>query len=96
MKVNFAATIDDLITGKPHKQGADDLTLGVIAIEALLAVEPKESVSGEDKLARYELAKKVKAGATEITPEEAALIKKRIGHFYGPAVVGPTWALLNG
>lgn len=98
MKLDFNAILVGL-DGKPML-GKDktEATLKEVAVEALMAVtENDRGASGEDKFKNYELAAKVYAGGEiEITPEQAALLKRRIGECYGPVVVGPAYKLLNG
>jgi hypothetical protein len=97
MKVNFDSKLLHL-DGQVLKNRDADFTLKSAAIEALMNIaESDRTAKGEDKFKRYELAVKVNAGGeVEITPEEATLLKQRIGEVYGPAVIGPAYKLLNG
>jgi hypothetical protein len=72
------------------------LTLGTVAINALLGTYPDEQTSGEEKFKRYQLAERIStAGAQEVSVEEVALIKRLIGKGYPPMVVGPAWLALE-
>lgn len=98
MKINFDSTLKH-IDGKDLtiKEGVG-LTLKAACIESLMQITDSDrNASGEVKFKRYELAVKVSAGGeVEITPEEATMLKERVGEVYGPAVVGPAYKLLNG
>jgi len=78
--------------------GKSDATLKGIAVMSLMTmIDADKGMQGDEKLKLYELACKVNAGGdVELSPEEAALIKKRIGLMFGPAVVGPAFKILNG
>jgi len=80
------------VDGKPA-------TICSVSIEALLATYKNEvSLSGEDKLKRWELAVKLRSvtDTVELTVEEVALIKNLVGKAYGPVIVGQTWKVLEG
>lgn len=97
MKINFDSVLKH-ISGENLKTNGEDLTLKGASIEALIAIaESDRNATGEDKFKRYEIAMKVNAGGeVELTPEEVAVIKKRVGEVFGVAVVGPAYKLLNG
>ena len=98
MKVNFATVLTGL-DGEPIKTppvGTGEpgvLTLADAAKNALMNIEQGED--GAAKFKCWELAMKAN-GEVELTAEEAALIKKKIGNIYSPLVVGPAYKLLNG
>lgn len=74
-------------------------TLRSIAIEALLAVfQDESSLTGDEKLKRWELAMKVKRAVepAEFTVEEVGLIKKLIGKAFAAMIVGQAWMMLEG
>ena len=72
------------------------LTLGTVAINALLGTYPDEQASGEEKFKRYQLAERISAaGPQDVSVEEVALIKRLIGKGYPPMVVGPAWLALE-
>lgn len=97
MKINFDAVLHH-IDGKPLKTQESEMTLKTASVESLMAIiREDEQATGAVKLARYELAVKVNAGGeVDLTPEEAAILKDRIGKVFGVAVVGPAYKLLNG
>lgn len=97
MKINFNTVLTH-IDGEPLKNKGKELTLKAASVEALMMIlESDRSATGEAKFKCYELAAKVHGGdEVEITPEDATLLKKRIGEAYGAAVVGPAYKLLNG
>lgn len=92
MKIDFAAPVLDL-DGKQ----VEDKTIGKLIVDALMAQYPDEtSLSGEEKLKRFELAQVAhKANGQDVSVEDAALIKKLIGKAYGPLVVGRVYALIK-
>lgn len=73
------------------------LTLSDVAVGALMGVLPADSnEDGATRFKRGELAHRIyKANNIELTVEEIALIKDRIGKAYGPLVVYAAWPLLD-
>lgn len=96
--VDFKAPILS-IDGKPIPVSAEDktpLTLGKIAQDALIAPTlPNDQPTPEEKGRRFWLAMKIHDGATALTAEEVALIKKVVGLAYGPLVVGRVSEMLD-
>jgi hypothetical protein len=96
MKINFDSELKS-IKGEVLKNGEAAFTLKDASIEALVAMSQDDRSDGTEKFKRYQLAVKVNAGGEiEITPEESAMLKDRIGRLYGPVVIGPAFVLLNG
>lgn len=100
MKLNFNQSIKAL-GGEPLKDKDEngvlvDIMLKIVVVNALLA--PIEKETGIKKFERSELAAKVynAEGEADLTIDEVALIKKRIGEHYGPILVGPIWHILEG
>lgn len=99
MKIDFGRPLTAL-DGEPltdEKDGA--VTLGSVAINALMAeFDEDRTKSGEVKLGRWLLAQRIHNadGPRDLTPEEVADIKTRIGTGYGAAIVGPAYSILNG
>jgi hypothetical protein len=86
------------LMGQEITQEGAVLTLGKVAINALVAVYQDEAnLSGEDKVKRWELALRIKGAKNglELTVEEIALIKKLIAKAYGPIICGPAWIYLE-
>ncbi len=98
MNLKFDVEILNL-EGKPLV-GPDQkpLTLKKAAVDALLALYPDEqTLSGEEKMKRYRIAKKITIGTEkDWTVEEIALVKKLIAKNYSSLLVGPAWELLEG
>lgn len=97
MKKNVDTVLNDL-SGQPLKNGEQDMTLKVAAVNALMGVYPDEQqLDGSEKAKRYALAQKIHAGGeVDLTSDDLALTKKLIGKAYGPVVVGPAYALIDG
>jgi hypothetical protein len=100
MKIDFNRVLIDL-TGEEISESAKEpdkkATLKFITMQALMNnVRGDESLSGHDKFKQYELAQKVNTGVVELTAEEIALIKERIGLAFHTAIIGPAYQLLEG
>lgn len=75
-----------------------ELTLGRVAIEGLMTpYQDEQSLSGEEKLRRVELARRIQAKDTgKFAAEDIALIKKLINKRYpSPLVVEQAWRELE-
>ena len=72
-------------------------TLKWAAIEALLATNPKDELSGEEKGRRYELAIRVQEASTpvDLPVEDVALLKKLCDKHFAPLIVGQTRRMLD-
>jgi len=80
---------DTLADGK-----TTEITLGSAIINALLV--PVQNEKGEEKVKKYELGVRIHQNdEIDLTAEEAALVKKRIGDVYGPIVVGQVFRLIE-
>lgn len=106
--IDFTRPITQLdgqaLTGTDGKPMATQPTLGSICESALLAQyvderDPqtgKETISPEEKFARWKLAIKVNSAKdVTLTSEELTLIKKLVGKGYSPLIVGQVWTLLD-
>ena len=74
------------------------ITLATIAENALLQAYPDEqNLSGEEKLKRYTLARKIEDNKqkAELSAEEIALLKKLIAKLYNPLILGQSWKMLD-
>ena len=73
------------------------LTLAVIAENALLqAYSDEQNLSGEEKIKRYALARKIADNPkTDLSAEEIALLKKLIAKSYNPLITGQSWHMLD-
>jgi len=85
------------LDGEPLKdQKQEDLVLRSICENALLGMNPKEQIAGEEKMARYALAMKIhKYDEVDLSAEEITKIKKIVGDSYAPLVVGRAWEILD-
>lgn len=83
------------------REGKVPATLGEIAIQALLAEVPGESVPPEKKMHKFNTASRIKHAITEkaleidLPSEDITLVKACIGKIYGPAVMGPAWKAIE-
>ncbi len=86
------------LDGAAMMDGENAVTLRPICVNALMAVlEADKGMTGEDKVKIWVLAGKIqKEDKLVLVAEDVALLKKRIGAAYGPAIVGPAFLLLNG
>ena len=101
MKIDFTQNLVS-ITGEAMKDQNDkgeviDATLKLAVVNALLAPQ-KEEDTGINKIKKYELAKMIynSEGETDITVEDAALIKKAVEKaFPSPMIVGQVNEMLE-
>lgn len=102
MRINFSAPIANL-DGSPVMEGDRPMTLGNLAINALVATlqgpdgQP-EHLDGIGKVRNALLAETIfKASEPlDLKAEDIALLKERIGRAYSPLAVMRAWALLDG
>ena len=73
-------------------------TLRDAAKTALIsAYQDEQSLSGEDKYARYETCMKIApSGQSELSIEDISLIKQLIGKAFAAMIVGQAWDMLEG
>jgi len=95
MKVDFAQVLKAL-DGEFLKEGDKVITLKMVCQAALLGQYQQEQPDGQEKARRWLLAVTLPIGVVDITPEDAALLKKVIGYAYAPLVVGQAYEMLNG
>lgn len=97
MQRNFATTIKNL-DGKPLKEGDKEVTIGSLAVNALLTpYDDERNLSGEDKVKRFKLAQRIHGatGEIEIQSEEISLLKSLIAKAYTPLIVGQAYVMLE-
>jgi len=95
--VPIRATTKDRCEVCGHVTEQEDLTIGAALVQALTATYRTEQVDGVEKFKRYKLA--IAIGDFEeavLTAEDVVLLKRLIGMFYGPVIVGRVWELLEG
>ena len=73
------------------------LTLQLATVNALMASDPNDNPSGEEKAKRFTLGMKIHSASepVDVSAEDVALIKKLIGKVYTPLVVGRAYELLE-
>lgn len=93
-------SLDGTVISQPAtdpKAKAEPLTLGDVAVNVLEQMgADDQKLTGEEKFRMDILARKIyRQKAAALTSEEIAMIKARIGKFYGPSVIGSAWHLLD-
>lgn len=99
LAIDFTQPITTL-DGHPFKDPSGqvaDVTLAVIAENALLqAYSDEANLSGEDKIKRYALARRIADNPKlELSAEDIALLKKLIAKSYNPLITGQSWKMLD-
>lgn len=98
MKLNLATPIRDFkgeqLSDEIDKEG---MTLQSVLVRSALFVEKGKNPTGAEKLEAYRLAQRL-AGVliTDLTIEEAALLKAKVGAMWTPLVVGRVFELMEG
>jgi len=97
MKVNTNITLKTF-TGEVMKDNLDgqavDATAQIAIVNAILSPVQKEL--GQDKIIKYELAKKVYSNdEVDLNEDEIKLIKERVGEIFAPIIVGQIFELLH-
>lgn len=79
------------------ENSGNDLTLGMVCVQALLSNDKDENIDGVEKMRRYELAKQIYSGnIDEIKAEEVVLLKKLVGKFFAIVIAGQVLPMLDG
>ena len=97
---NLNTTINDLY-GKPLMGGEGPLTLRAAMVQGLAyeaqAENGRQPSSGEDRFKRWFIANKIQSSddTVELTAEEIALVKSKVGEAYLMIVVGPVWTMIE-
>jgi len=72
------------------------VTLKSVCVQALMAVDTKEEVNGEEKYKRYQLTQKIgEKEEVDLSTEEISKIKQLIGKSFVTLVVGQSWDMLE-
>ena len=90
--------IDDVIARQSNGNlpSTPPMTLGCAAVHALLFNYPDETLTGEEKFNRADLAHSIHGAKTiALAVEDLALVKKLIGKLYRSDVVYAAWPLLD-
>jgi len=96
MKINMDVQLIGL-QGEPIKRGKEEVTLKLIAMNALLL--PVEKDDEKKKYEKWELYKKIKnerGNEVYLTVSEIAMIKELIGKHEPPLIMGQCWDLIEG
>ena len=105
MKIDFGQelkTIEGDVLQRTRRKGDQitevPATLQWAAVEALLSVDPKVTISGEDKAKRYELALKIQEsnGSIDLGVDDVSFVKKICDDHFAPLVMGQTRKMLEG
>lgn len=98
MKIDVNRELKELDGTVLENEKKELLTVKKVIVNALLANMPNETVSGEDKLKRFELSQRVhKAdGLVDIKAEEATMIKDLVGKVFATLVVGQFFQIIEG
>lgn len=98
MRRDFSPSLINL-DGSPAKDDKEKaITFASTSLTALLSVNPESRVTAEEKARRYTVAMKINRDPSKVdlTAEEIILVKKAVGEFHGPLVVGQTYEMLEG
>ena len=96
MQINFDREFKDL-AGATLRENDKPVTLASIAANALLATYQHETIDGDEKARRWNMARRIfeNKEAVTLSLEEAATIKKLIGMAFGPLIVGQAFVMLE-
>jgi hypothetical protein len=101
MQIDFSQALTNL-DGTPLAQANLEggqpipITLRLTATEALCRPTDERGMTGAQKFERFSLALRINQGdPVELTPEEVATIKQRIGETMPPIIVGRAYQLLD-
>ena len=97
MKIDFTKKFTNF-TGEILKdsQSGKELSLSDVCVEALMAVDSKESIDGMEKLKRYNLALDIHKGEKDsLSSEEVVLLKELIGKYFTTIIVGQALPMLE-
>jgi hypothetical protein len=98
MKIDFSKRLTNL-QGQILKDetSGEEVTLGIICVQALLSVDRDENIDGVEKIRRYELAKSIfNKEKDSLSAEEVVLLKKMVGKFFTTVVAGQALPMLDG
>jgi hypothetical protein len=92
MKINLKQTLEDL-DGNEITESGKKIDAGYAIRQALLA--KSDTDKADDKIKKYELAKRCIADEVDLKAEDIALIKKTVGDLYTPLVVGRVYEIID-
>lgn len=85
------------LQGEPIKRGKEEVTLKLIAMNALLL--PVEKDDEKKKYEKWDIYKKIKSESNsevDLSVPEIALIKELIGKHEPPLIMGQCWDIIEG
>lgn len=90
MKINVNEELTSLDGSILIDESGKPLTVKNVLTISLISPTPNESLSGDEKYAHYDLSKRVHEAEPDlnVTVDEAVILKKRVGLFYGALVYG--------
>lgn len=90
--------MDGTVLTRQTPTGEGPYTLRAICVQALMGIfDDERGLSGEEKLARYELALRINKAEepVELKAEDVALLKKLIAKGFATIIVGQAWKALD-
>jgi hypothetical protein len=99
MVVFFNKAFVDVEEKAVENEAGVPFTLRMAAVNSLMAAfEDEKSLSGEEKLKRYDLGMRIHKSPDpiEITAEEVSLIKKLIAKGYPTLISAQAWKMVEG
>ena len=95
MKIKINQKIKDAEGNEIILQGKPAMTLRDVNVNSILTLDQADDE--KKKWEKYEIFKKIKESKNEVelTIEEIALVKKCIGKFQPPLVMGQCWEMLE-
>lgn len=97
MKKDFRFTLKALDGSNMKDEKGDPATAKNISLNALDALDQQEmALSGEEKVKKYDLMLRINnSDDVDLDENEIVLLKKLIGKFWGPLVVGQMYDFLK-
>lgn len=85
------------IDNKPMVEGEAEVTFRAVSVAALNSpLRDDDKLTGQAKAELFFLAKKIQnQGVPDLTVEECATIKERVGKAFAQSVVGPFYELIE-
>ena len=93
MKIDFETVLRNLDDKEMTDEENSPVKLVNVCTNALMVIEKDDD--GEKKLEKYGLAIKIKNGEANLKAEEVALLKKVVGKYFGPLIVGRAYEILD-
>lgn len=96
-RINLDKPILNLKGTEPLKRDKDEVvTAQMVVSESLVLHDPQEKVEAADKAKRFLLAMRVlKEPEPELKVDDIVLIKKVVGLYHGPLIVGQVFDMLE-